>query len=65
MLAYSRSKGLFAGVALDGAVISPIADSNEKYYGKKLTSYDILMANKVEPTKEGKALIETLDKYSK
>lgn len=65
MLAYSRSKGLFAGVALDGAVISPIADSNEKYYGQKLTSYDILMANKAQPTTEGKALIATINKYSK
>jgi SH3 domain-containing YSC84-like protein 1 len=65
MLAYSRSKGLFAGVALDGAVISPIADANEKYYGQELTSYDILMANKVKPTSEGIDLIATLNKYSK
>ena len=65
IFSYSRSKGLFAGIALDGAVVSPIADANEKYYGQKLTSYDILMANKVKPTKEGKALIATIGKYSK
>jgi SH3 domain-containing YSC84-like protein 1 len=65
IVSYSRSKGLFAGVALDGAVVSPIADSNEKYYGQKLTSYDILVANKVQPTQEGKTLIATLNKYSK
>ena len=65
IVSYSRSKGLFAGVALDGAVLSPVADANEKYYGKKLTSYDILMANKVEPTAEGNALILTINKYSK
>jgi len=65
ILSYSRSKGLFAGIALDGAVLSPIADANENYYNQKLTSYDILMANKVQPTAEGRALIATIDKYSK
>lgn len=64
ILSYSRSKGLFAGIALDGAVVSPVADANEQYYGEKVTSYDILMADKVQPTDQGKALIETLEKYS-
>jgi SH3 domain-containing YSC84-like protein 1 len=65
ILSYSRSKGLFAGIALDGAVLSPMADANQQYYGSSLSSYDILMANKVQPTPEGRALIETIDKYSK
>ncbi len=64
ILSYSRSKGLFAGVALDGAVLSPVADANEEYYGEKLTSYDILMADKVKPTQQGMALIKTIEKYS-
>jgi SH3 domain-containing YSC84-like protein 1 len=65
IVSYSRSKGLFAGIALDGAVLSPIADANSSYYGMELTSYDILMANKVQPTAEGKDLIATINKYSK
>lgn len=65
ILSYSRSKGLFVGIALDGAVLSPIADANENYYGQKLTSYDILMANKVGPTAEGMVLISTINKYSR
>jgi SH3 domain-containing YSC84-like protein 1 len=65
IVSYSRSKGLFAGIALDGAVLSPIAQANEDYYGQMLTSYDILMANKVEPTREGRALIATIGKYSR
>ncbi|MDD5504075.1 MAG: lipid-binding SYLF domain-containing protein [Candidatus Omnitrophica bacterium] len=65
ILSYSRSKGLFAGIALDGAVLSPIADANENYYKQSLTSYDILMANKVQPTAEGRALITTIEKYTK
>jgi SH3 domain-containing YSC84-like protein 1 len=65
IFSYSRSKGLFAGIALDGAVLSPMADANEQYYGSKLTSYDILMANKAQPTAEGRALIDTINKYSR
>jgi SH3 domain-containing YSC84-like protein 1 len=65
ILSYSRSKGLFAGIALDGAVISPMADANEQYYKEKLTSYDILMANKAKTTDSAKTLIATLDKYTK
>jgi len=40
--AYSRSKGLFAGVALDGAVLHVDKDMNEKVYGSGVKSEDIL-----------------------
>src|SRR5262249_4700024 len=40
--AYSRSKGLFAGIALDGAVLSIDKDANEKTYGKTVDAKDIL-----------------------
>lgn len=40
--AYSRSKGLFAGVALDGAVLSIDKDMNEKVYGPTVNAEDIL-----------------------
>jgi lipid-binding SYLF domain-containing protein len=46
ILSYSRSKGLFAGVSLTGAVISPDNDANRALYS--LTAKDILTgANKV------------------
>jgi len=41
---YSRSKGLFAGVSLDGAVISVDDTSNQKVYGKNVDANAILMA---------------------
>jgi lipid-binding SYLF domain-containing protein len=39
---YSRSKGLFAGVSLEGAVIGTQKDANARYYGRPVSAYDIL-----------------------
>jgi lipid-binding SYLF domain-containing protein len=41
---YSRSKGLFAGIALDGAVIQLDDDANKRVYGKKSVAADISKA---------------------
>jgi len=42
ILAYSRSKGLFAGIALDGAVLDIDNDMNKKAYGGSVSAEDIL-----------------------
>jgi len=42
ILAYSRSKGLFAGIALDGAVLDIDNDTNKKVYGESVSAEDIL-----------------------
>lgn len=39
---YSRSKGLFAGISLEGAVIVTQKDDNAKYYGRPVSAADIL-----------------------
>jgi lipid-binding SYLF domain-containing protein len=39
---YSRSKGLFAGVSLEGAVIARQTDSNFRYYGRPVRADEIL-----------------------
>jgi lipid-binding SYLF domain-containing protein len=39
---YSKSKGLFAGVSLEGAVIGTRKEANARYYGRPVTAYDIL-----------------------
>jgi SH3 domain-containing YSC84-like protein 1 len=44
---YARSSGLFAGIALDGSNISEDKQADKKYYGKKLSTGDILFENKV------------------
>jgi lipid-binding SYLF domain-containing protein len=42
MLSYSRSRGLFAGIALDGATLRPDNDTNHELYGRDATSREIL-----------------------
>jgi lipid-binding SYLF domain-containing protein len=44
---FARSKGAFAGVSFEGAVISPDDSRNEAYYGEEVTLSDILVRRKV------------------
>ena len=46
---YSRSKGLFAGVSLEGAVIGTRKSLNQEYYGRPATAFDILHGRVVAP----------------
>ena len=46
---YSKSKGLFAGVSLEGAVIGTRKGANEHYYGRPVTAYDILHGRVAAP----------------
>lgn len=64
ILSYSRSRGLFGGVALNGAVLKQDSDSNEKLYGRQVSPGDILINGKVSVPVEGRALDRTLTKYS-
>ena len=63
ILSYSRSKGLFAGVALQGAVVSANKDDNKSTYGPDVTVEDILNG-KVKATAEAQKLINTINKYA-
>jgi lipid-binding SYLF domain-containing protein len=47
---YSRSKGLFAGIALKGAVMTIDDSANHKVYGEGVTGREILLEGKVHPT---------------
>jgi lipid-binding SYLF domain-containing protein len=47
VFAYSRSKGLFAGISLDGSVVSIDNSANRKVYGKDVTGEQILLDNRV------------------
>ena len=64
IISYSRSRGLFAGMALDGAVLTQDNNSNSRYYGKSLTSRDILLYNAVQIDPSSKELTDALDEYS-
>jgi lipid-binding SYLF domain-containing protein len=60
ILTYSRSKGLFAGVSLEGASMSADDDANKKLYGKEVGAKEIVTgAQPVVPT--AKPLVSVLD----
>jgi lipid-binding SYLF domain-containing protein len=61
---YSRSKGLFAGIALDGAVISMDDSANRKVYGERVTGEDILIRNRVASTPLTTPFTSALRQYS-
>ena len=47
ILSYSRSRGLFAGISLEGSTLRPDNGANEKLYGRKLTAKEILREGRV------------------
>lgn len=59
VLGYSRSKGLFAGLAFDGSVINPRAGHNKAFYGKAVTPADILIRRNVS-NPAGEALVDAV-----
>jgi len=63
ILSYSRSRGLFVGAKLEGAVISFNSEGSDELYGKSLTAREILMENKVKTPSSGDRLIKSLNKY--
>jgi lipid-binding SYLF domain-containing protein len=58
---YSRSKGLFAGVSLQGAVIATQTDANRRYYGRSVTAAQIL-SGKVSPPAGAARLLSALSR---
>ena len=46
ILSYSRTRGVFAGAALGGATLRADRDANERFYGERLDSFDIVLDGK-------------------
>lgn len=63
MLSYSRSKGVFAGVSLDGTSLGPDSGDNEKLYGKKVSGPEIFSGSVPVPA-SATALLSELHKAS-
>lgn len=63
ILAWSRSRGLFAGISLAGATLRQDQEDNERIYGKAVTPQQILREG-AKPPDSAKKLIATLSKYS-
>lgn len=62
ILSYSRNKGLFAGVSLEGSTLRSDGSANEKLYGKKLSAEDIIRKGKVGIPPSAHELVSLLDK---
>ncbi len=63
ILAYSRSRGVFAGITLDGATLRPDNDNNHKIYGFGATQGEILHG-KVQPPASADGLYAELNRYA-
>src|SRR5271169_4075152 len=64
ILSYSRNKGLFAGVSLEGSTLRSDGNANEKLYGQKLSAKDIIRLGKVKNPGCANELVALLDKKS-
>ena len=64
MLSYSRSRGLFAGVSLEGSTLRSDNRANKKLYGREVTAKQILREGRVGAPASAHELIALLNKYS-
>ena len=64
ILTYSRAKGLFAGVSLNGATLRQDKDDNADFYGKEMNARAILLEGAVPMPEEAKALAAALSHES-
>jgi SH3 domain-containing YSC84-like protein 1 len=65
VLVYGDTRGLFGGAAIEGGGLVPDEGDNKDYYGQKLSSTDILVGGKVEPTPAAKLLAEKIEQFAK
>jgi lipid-binding SYLF domain-containing protein len=64
ILSYSRNKGLFAGVSLEGSTLRSDGSANEKLYGKKVSAKEIIRQGKVGIPASARQLVSLLDTKS-
>lgn len=64
ILSYSRAKGLFAGISLEGSTLRSDGGANEKLYGQKVSAKDIIRLGKARTPACAQELVALLDKKS-
>jgi len=64
ILSYSRARGLFAGVSLNGAVLKQDKESNLHLYGRKISAREILFTAEVHAPAAARRLDQTLTSHS-
>ena len=63
ILTWSRSRGVFAGLSLEGATLRPDGSENENLYGKRVSNKDII-TGKVRAPQSARALTSVLTQYA-
>lgn len=64
VLSYSRSRGLFAGISLEGSTLRSDGSANRKLYGRSLSAKEIVREHKVGVPASGRELVSLLNKQS-
>ena len=64
ILSYSRSRGLFAGISLEGSTLRSDGDANKNIYGRELTARQIVRQNAARVSSDGKLLVNLLNSKS-
>jgi lipid-binding SYLF domain-containing protein len=64
ILSYSRTRGVFVGVSLEGSTLRPDDDATADVYGQKLTAKEIVIGGRVPVPPSGRHLVRVLDRNS-
>lgn len=64
MFSYSKTKGLFAGVSIEGSVIAERKDANTKFYGRPISAKELL-GGQIAPPPQADVLIRALNAHAK
>jgi SH3 domain-containing YSC84-like protein 1 len=64
MLSYSRARGVFAGISLEGTTLRPDDEANHRLYGKDASAATIIKEPKIDTPSSGKMLVGRLQKAS-
>jgi lipid-binding SYLF domain-containing protein len=62
ILSYSRARGLFAGVSLEGTSLRPDDDATEQVYGRKMTARSIVTGKDIAVPESGRHFVDVLEK---
>jgi lipid-binding SYLF domain-containing protein len=65
ILTYSRSRGLFAGISLEGSTVRPDNDANERVYQKKMSAEDIIFKHEAPVPPAARAMVSYLNQKAR
>ena len=65
ILSWSRSRGVFAGLSLEGTVVKASKETNDAFYGRTVMPADLLVAHSVEEPRSARSYVATATQYSR